>query len=96
MTRTLQKVGNSRAVILRKEEMEAAGLSFDDRSQVEVVIEDDKIVIRKAGGSDPFEDLRAHFASVDPDLLDAAVDVACRQARDVTMKKIQAGKRRAR
>ena len=83
MTKRLHKVGNSYSVILDRQVMSAAGLAAD--SVVDVRAEDGRIIIEPMS-EDPIEEIRRAFKGAAPDLVEAVIDTAARQARAETSK----------
>jgi antitoxin component of MazEF toxin-antitoxin module len=89
MTHKLVAIGNSRGIILSRALLAEAGL--ERTSEVDVTVDEGKIVIEPKAPSDPIAALRAKLEGVDADVLDAVLDAASKKARAAT---VRARKRR--
>jgi antitoxin component of MazEF toxin-antitoxin module len=87
MTHKLVAIGNSRGIILSRALLAEAGL--ERSSEVDVTVDEGRIVIEPKAPSDPIAALRAKLKGVDVDVLEAAIDAAAKQARRTTIRSLR-------
>jgi antitoxin component of MazEF toxin-antitoxin module len=84
MTHKLIAIGNSRGIILSRTLLAEAGL--DRSSEVDVTVDDGRIVIEPKAPSDPIAALRAKLVGVDPETLDAVLAAASKKVRATSLR----------
>jgi len=92
MTRKLVAIGNSRGIILSRSMLAEAGL--ERSSEVDVTVDEGRIVIEPRVPSDPIAALRAKLEGVEASVLEAVIDAASKKARVTTLRSLR--RRRAR
>jgi antitoxin component of MazEF toxin-antitoxin module len=87
MTSKLVAIGNSRGIILSKTTLAEAGL--EESSEVDVTVDEGRIVIEPRSPIDPLAALRAKLAGVDPALLEAVMGAASKKARATSVRNLR-------
>jgi antitoxin component of MazEF toxin-antitoxin module len=90
MTYKLVAIGNSRGVILSKTMLADAGL--EQTSEVDITVDDGRIVIEAKAPSDPLAALRSKLGGVDADVMDAVIAAAAKKARAASVRTLKRGR----
>jgi antitoxin component of MazEF toxin-antitoxin module len=87
MTYKLVAIGNSRGIILSRTMLAEVGL--DQSSEVDVTVDEGRIVIEPKTPSDPIAALRAKLDGVDAAVIDAVIDAASKKARAASVRTLR-------